>query len=395
MFSQKKVLLEIKMPQEILKPLRSMEQVFSSIWGNLYDPPDRWETWIDGKLLQAMQLEMVSLEGVPHFFIRVEEGRRNAVEASIYSQYPDVEITAAEDYTKYVPRDIPNKDWEMWGTDYILAKSDVYPIKTYAQFFEEKPDAPKEEKRIDPTSTLLEGFGKFGPGEQLWIQIEAKPVWISKDWYDYDYVSKGRQEADKLAKRPEKTKAKSILREAADQLILGQPPGAEEKEEEPMIPVEMRLTPGEKDMLVGVEQKISKRGFICYIRFIYLAKKEAYFGGAKAIPFGFFSQFSTDNLNALRPWTQTLTKTKKSLIFLPANIVRDRRTYVKKRRLFFRHINRFDPLFPRPSGKGNFLLNTEELATLFHFPGRAVAAAPFLSRLEAKKGGAPADLPVE
>jgi len=51
------------------------------------------------------------------------------------------------------------------------------------------------------------------------------------------------------------------------------------------------------------------------------------------------------------------------------------------------------PLFP--GAGGTFILNTEELASLFHFPGRAVAPVPFVSRIEAKKGEAPPGLPIE
>ena len=393
MFGQKKVLLEIKMPKEVLKPLRAMEQVFSALWGNVFDPADRWEQWVEGKTLDSLQLEMASLGGEPHLFVRCTEGRRNAIEASIYSQYPDAEISIVEDYTKYVPRDIPNKDWDAWGTDYELVKPDVYPLKTYAKFFEEKTEA-KEEKRIDPLSTLLEGMGKLGPGEQLWIQIAATPIISSKKEEEggYDFVKAGRVIADKLAKRPEKTKQKSIFLEAGEKLVLGTME-EEEKKEEPLIPPEMKLTPGEKEILSGVEGKIAQRCFNCYIRFIYLAKREVYFGGAKAIPFGFFNQFATENLNAPKPCPQTLTKIKKSLFFFPLNLVRERRLFIKKRRLFFRYINRFLPLFPKRGG--TFILNTEELATLFHFPGWTVAPAPFVSRVESKRGEAPPGLPME
>ena len=154
----------------------------------------------------------------------------------------------------------------------------------------------------------------------------------------------------------------------------------------------MKLTPGEKEVLMGLEDKIAKRCFKCYIRFVYLAKKENYFGGAKAIPFGFFNQFATENLNSFRPWTKTLTKVKRHSWL---GIFRLRRVYVKKRRLFFRYINRMPPLFPKPSGKSSFILNTEELATIFHFPGRVVAPAPFVSRVESKRGEAPPGLPME
>jgi len=174
--SQKFIMLEIKIPKEVIKPLRAMEQVFFSLWGNLYDPTDWWEKWIDGKMLLGYSFEIVSIGGEQHFFIRLPEPNRNAVESSLYSQYPDAEISVVDDYTKYVPQDIPNKNWELWGCDYRLQKEDVYPIKTYSKFFEEKPEVSVEEKRLDPFAPLLEGMAKLKPGEQLWVQIIASPV---------------------------------------------------------------------------------------------------------------------------------------------------------------------------------------------------------------------------
>lgn len=386
LFKQKEVLLEIKMPKEVLKPIKSMEQVFSAIWGNMYDPADWWEKWVEGKQLQTIQIEMVSFEGEPHFFVRCVEGRRNAIESSIYSQYPETEISIVDDYTKHVPRDIPNKDWDLWGTDYKLIKDDVYPIKTYGKFFEEKPETAKEEKRIDPLATLLEGMGKLGPGEQLWIQIAVEAVTNKEN----NFIDRGRKEADKLAKRPVKAKPKAILQEAFEELAYGKIPGTEEKKEESVFPPEMKLTPGEKEIIEGVESKIAKRCFNVYIRFIYLAKKDVYFGGAKAIPFGFFNQFSTENLNALIPWSKTITKIHRYPIL---DLIRNRRTYVRKRRLFLKYINRMPPLFPKPGG--TFILNIEELATIFHFPGSILAPASFVPRVEAKKGEAPPGLPIE
>src|SRR4030042_4162956 len=165
---QRMIILEVKMPREILKPLKAMDQVFSVLWGTLYDPPDWWEKWIDGKTQLTYSFEIVSLSGEVHFLIRIPESIRNAVESTVYSQYPNAEISIAEDYTKYVPADIPNKNWDLWGSDYCVLRDDVYPIKTYAKFFEERPEAAKEEKRIDPYAPLLEGMAKIGPGERLW-----------------------------------------------------------------------------------------------------------------------------------------------------------------------------------------------------------------------------------
>ena len=48
--------------------------------------------------------------------------------------------------------------------------------------------------------------------------------------------------------------------------------------------------------------------------------------------------------------------------------------------------------FP-PYTRTVFQLNIEEIATMFHFPGR-VSETPNLARIESKRGEAPVNLPV-
>lgn len=382
---QKFILLEIKIPKEILKPIRAMENVFAGLCA-IYDPPDWWEKWIDGKMLLSISLEIVSIGGGPHFFIRIPEPNRAMVEANIYSQYPEAEITLVDDYTKYVPQDIPNKYWDLWASDYILAKDDSYPIKTYQKFETERE--VKEEKRIDPLAGLLEAMAKIRPGEQLWIQITAQPV---RAGVESDWVERGKKIRDEIARRKERPKPKSIIGEVVEVLIRGKPTEAPPEEKE-IIPPEMKLTPGEREIISGVEEKISRPGFETNIRFIYLGKTDVFFKPNCRLAFSFFANYATENLNGLYPWKSTLTKIHKSW-FLPLNLLLPRRLYLRKRRLFRNYIKRLPPLFPRAGG--TFIFNTEELASLYHFPSRAVAAAPFVTRVEAKKGEAPPGLPVE
>ncbi|MCK5044751.1 hypothetical protein KAR26_03410 [Candidatus Parcubacteria bacterium] len=386
-----RILLEIKPPIEVLKPLRAMEAVFSGLW-HIYDPPNPREKWLEGKFLLTLSLEIVSIEGEIHFYIRVPKNLRNMVEASIYSQYPDVEISIVDDYIKNVPKTMPNKEWELWGCDYELMKNEIYPIKTYSSFFETSPEASKEEKRIDPLSPLLEGMSKLGPGEQLWVQIMAKPLVPS---VDYDFPKLGRDAVNKLIKRPAESGKPSIMINkddligATDLLVFGEKMEQKKSETREFIPPEMKLTPGEREIVTKIEEKVSKTSFMSNIRFIYLAKKESFFGAHKAWVMGFFDQFNTTHLNAMKPWKKTITKVHTVLTwFLDA-----RRVYVRKRRLLRRYMGRDTPLFPESGG--TYVLNIEELATLYHFPGRTVSYAPGVKRVEAKKGKAPFSLPVE
>jgi hypothetical protein len=390
----KPVLLEIRIPKESEKPIRAMESVMASIHGSVYHPPDWWETWIDGQAQTSVSFEIASFGGEIHFYLRVDQSYRGAVEASIYSQYPDAEIFEVEDYTKKIPQDIPNKEWDLWATDYTLLKENPYPIRTYKDFEKEILEEP--ESKVDPVAALLEGLSKVKPGEQFWIQIMAEPTTN----VEIPWVTQGEELRDKLAKRPQKTgtSTKPMVLEATEILLKGMPEPEPEKPQD-LIPPEMRLTPGERDIVAAIENKISKPGFKTTIRFIFLGKRDVWFKANFRLGFAFFASFATQNFNWLIPWGVTISKVKKSR-FVPLNKLIPRRLHLRKRKLFRLYTGRNAPLFPRAPGKGKgraegqFILNTEELASLYHFPSWRTAPVPGVSRVEARRKAPPA-LPTE
>ena len=382
------ILLELKIPYNNTKPIRAMEVVMGNIWAALYQTPDLWEKWIDGQVQTSLTIEMVSIEGEIHFYLRFNKGFRDAIEAALYAQYPDIEIVEAEDYTRKVPLNIPNKDWDLWATDYRAIRPGGYPIKTYKDFETEREFS--EEQKIDPIAGLLEALSKVGPKEQIWIQIGIKPVGADtgSTWIDDALTLR-----DELAKRPEKTikRSKPILFEAAEILISGAPGQKEEKKEAPILPPEMKMTPGERDVVAAIENKASKAGFESFARFVFLGKRDFFHKSNLRLPFIYFSSYVTNNLNALYPLGKTMTKIHYSW-FLPLNRLRDRRKYLRQRKLFRNYINRLPPLFPY--GNDTFILNTEEVASLFHFPSWGVSPVPGVSRTTTKTK-APPKLPKE
>ena len=369
--------LEINLPQEVMRPIQAMEQVFSHLW-SIYDPANFKEKWLEGKFLVNFSLEIAGINGMVHFFMRVPVALKEVVQSVIYSQYPEVEINETDDYTRHVPQKIPNRDWDSWGCDYVMLREDSYPIKTYLQFFEKTPDV-KEEKRIDPLAALLEGMAFMKPGEQLWLQIVAKPITNKEN----DWISRGKKLRDELIHRPQTPRPKSIWRQVFEILFLWRSPDVIPETKEIPAPM-MMLTDEEKGAIQAMEKKISKYGFECNIRFIYLGERKSFFKPRIKVPINFFTGISTEQLNGLRPWNVTK-------VYYPPAI--EERTYIKKRDLFWHYIHRFTPLFPEP-GK-TFVLNTEELATLYHFPGKMVVPAASLKRIRAKKAEPPTNLPIE
>src|SRR3989344_5710590 len=173
------VLLEIRIPKDNLKSIKSMEQVFTSLHGTYSQGIKRRERWLQGKVEDWISLEIAGFAHGVHFYIRTPKKYRKLVEASFFSQYPDAEIEEPEDYTALLPRDLPNDEFDIWGTDYVLAKDDAYPIKTYVGF---EQMLQFEEMTIDPLATITEVVSSLKNDELIWLQLLVRPLgpgWVA------------------------------------------------------------------------------------------------------------------------------------------------------------------------------------------------------------------------
>ncbi len=366
------VLLEIRLPKEVEKTPKAMEQVWHE-WHGFHDIFNLKEEYIKGEFVQWISCEIMSNAGKIHFYVRTPDIFRDLVESAIYSQYPEAEITEAEDYVNSVPADLPNQAYDMWGSDFVLTKQNPYSIRCYEEFEEQK-----EEKRVDPLSSLMENLTTLKEGEQIWLQILAKPI-----------LFEGREEAEKLVtklfgKKLEKTSgmAEELGKFAGDFVdIIASSREAETKgEKESMDMFKMfMLTPGERLILEGIERKMDRLQFYCNIRFIYIAKRDIFFKPKIRLAMAPFKQFTTLSANGIKIGPN---KTKINYFFI------DKRVFYRKKRLYRFYRKRLFEAWFKPS-----ILNTEELATIFHFPGKMLAPAPMVSRVEARKGEPPSILP--
>lgn len=380
------ILLEVKIPEEMEKPIRAMDVVFSGIW-QLYGPPNWFEKWWEGQFDYSFSLEITSIEGVPHFLLRVPMKQRTLFEQHIYSQYPDAEIFEVEDYTQKVPQNIPNDRWEMWGTDYSMMRSDCYSLKTYRDF--ETENEKTEEKRIDPISSLLEGLSMLEEGEQLWIQIKAKPVTEIETGFE----TRAKKEYGKLVGRKEKAPPMPLFFQVTN-MIFGFPKENKEDAKEELYPAEMKLTPIERATVESIERKRTKHIFQCFVRYIYLAKKEKLNMSRIKIPMSYFNSFNNRSLGEWIPYGKTITKIKRNWHDFFWRL--EKRLYVRKRRMFKNYVRRERSSFPIDNDpKDVCILSSEELATLYHFPSKTSSPPSAIPRVDAKKKEAPYNLPTD
>ncbi|MFA5360637.1 MAG: hypothetical protein WC320_01530 [Candidatus Paceibacterota bacterium] len=354
------VVLEAKINREILQTPKAMEQVFNSLN-------------VIGK--GYLSLEIVGINREMHFIIRAPKEYKHLVTSQFYSQYPEIEIKEIEDYFSSVAPNLPNKDFDLWGTEIIFEKANCYPIKTYS-YFEEM----KEEKRIDPMASLAESFGALERAEWCIFQIFVRP--LSKD-EEEEFDLEGKKEIDDLSgkKAPKTITWVDWVGAFFRNLLVGviEPPvwpGEEEKKESP--PSEIALS--KKNKISAIEKKISQLSFKTGIRVLYIAPRPV-FNEAKALGFmAFLKQFNSKDLNAFKINTEASTTLKTKLF--------------QARRLFLKKRNFYQAAAQRELEQKSIILATEELATIYHFPALKIKA-PTLTRVLSKKGEPPIGLPVE
>lgn len=376
--SLKWTLLEIQVPTEVGVTPKAMEQVMAGIHGMVKNPT-KIEEYIEGFVPHRFSLEIVGIDGNVHFLLRIQTGYVRLAKAQIYAQYPDAEINEVEDYAWAVPQDLPDKDWDLWGTELKqTGKSQCYPIRTYPNFIDELAT----EEQIDPLAAVSEVMSHLKKGEQIWVQIVCAST--HKKWQE-----DCEKEVAKLAGKPA-PKKKETLFDKVDNLfryvaweprkLFGWDVPSQEKKEEYKPPSEMQhKTEGERATIKAIEDKASKFGFISKIRFIYLGKREVFDRANVPAFLGAWKQFATQDLNGFTPDSSVTTKID--------YFMKEHREAKRKRRILMRYRYRSF------SGINTYILNIEEMATLYHFPSGYVKA-PTLARVEAKRGAAPPDLPI-
>lgn len=149
MLPKTKVLLLIRIPQEIEKRVLSFEQLLVNIHEILHH--------------HALTFEVTSYNQHIYFFVCIEKGLKELIEGQIYAQYPFCEIEEVSDYAK---PDVLDRGFA--GTELQLLRSDIIPIKTFKEF------------EGDSLAGIFSVMTKAQEDEQVWVQVFVEPV--ADDW---------------------------------------------------------------------------------------------------------------------------------------------------------------------------------------------------------------------
>lgn len=355
------ILLELTPPREILKSPLAMELFLTSLYQTSGETTFI-DTMFKGKTRPWFSLEITSFGGEIKFYLWTFDFWKPIVTSFIYAQYPEINIKEVSDYSKKFHFD--PKVNEIFGTQFLLSKPDIYPVKSYNDY--NLGDDPKEEFKVDPTTPFFEYLSTVGPGEEIWLQIilrshkKERPEpgkWFGK----VDWQHSAKEEIKKLKQKD--------IQVAGEIKITG-----------------ASLSKGEKDVIDAIERNVAKLAFDTVIRGIYTAPKEKFNPINIVGLLGSFRQYNTSNLNSF-----TVDGNHITTFDYPWQDFRDFRANKRKEHIL--HYYQGRSAYHAPQKSHYFTLNTESVATIYHFPSKT-AGTPSINRVEAKKAEPPTNLPI-
>jgi hypothetical protein len=331
-------LLVLEIPKANDKSELAAEQLFASLHGILRDKKEfRYNTGFQ----EHLSFEIASVNGQIRFYVWVPKTLQSFVEGQIYSQYPSVQIhTAEEDYVAHERRHTV-----VYTSEISLSGSEFLPIKTFQSF------------EVDPLAGITGTLAKLeSTGEELWVQVLVRP--IADDWH---------KASDSWIKSVKNGSPFALLGgdgfnfKWVGGLIaaLSKPPeqgigaGSGPKE----------LSERDKTRISEAEKKATKLGYQVKIRMAYLGESTTNAKLRMQALVGTFKQYNSTNLNGFQ-MTQASFK-KEDLAKYKARLFIDR----------------------------GYILNIEELASVFHLPHTNVET-PNIVWASSKTAEPPAKLPV-
>lgn len=334
--------MRILVPKNNEKTPLAAEQMFAALHG-VFRKESQFQDYFS--------FEIASREKFIQFYVHVPEHLKDFIEGQIYSQYPTAEITQVDDYTLEEREQIISGQFKLAGTELGLTNLDVYPIKTFLNF------------EVDPLAGITGVLSKLEKGEEIWLQIIVKPVsdlWQSKGIGHVRSVKSGATNQQGIFVGIFGAFIR-FLGGLLSAILTGVTPPSSKEE----APKEEAKLPGTvEEGLKGVETKSTKLGFETKIRLLALATDENIARSKLASTVAAFKQYNLLNLNGFQASSIT-----NSLAF-------------------------YDQYRYRAFLEPGYILNIEELASIFHLPNVSVQT-PNIVWAGSKKGEPPANLPIE
>jgi len=302
------------------------------------------KAWLTGRT-DHFSLEIVYHEGLISFYVAVPERLKDYMEQQILAQYPEANLAAVEDYNIFNPQGV------VLGGYFKFTREYIFPLKTYLKL------------NTDPLNAISNSISKVDADDGIAIQIvarSAKKIWHRQGMKVAIDMQKGKvlTEAVALSKFFSLHKFFKIFGDMMS-------PKSKEEVSAEKSAQQRTLSPMQQELVKGLEEKTAKAGLDCNIRIMVSAKNkekaESYFDSVANA----FSQYNYYQYgNSLKIFNDSAPSFVNDFIY---------RSFRENEKV---------------------ILNTEELASLFHFP-TPFLETPNIHWLLAKKMAPPPNLPQE
>ena len=312
--------------------MSAADQMFSS-----FSSLKKGKGWLRPK--NCLSFEIVAKDNHLAFYVVAPKPLSSLVEKQIHSFYPDAQIEQNDGFKIFQPGQ------PVSVAQLRLVKPFVFPIRTY-KYLER-----------DPLNNLTNILSKLGEGNRSAIQILIQPA--GRMW---------RLKANSAASRIRRGKSVNVANNLLEKILVWISEGIDNfitKKDDKSQPEPHQPTPLQEEMMNNIKEKADKSAFGTEIRLLTTGQDEAANENNLSQMIAAFGQFSAPDLNSFRPskiWSKPL--------FLTDFILRHLPTRAKN------------------------LLNTEELASIYHFPTVNVTT-PNIKWLKSRFLPAPVDLPQE
>ena len=329
------VLLVLEIPKANDKSELAAEQMFASLHGILRDNK---ELRLNSGYQEHLSFEIASVGGRIQFYVWVPKTLQSFVEGQIYSQYPQVQIHAAdEDYVTH-----ERHHSVVYTSELVPTDKEFLPIKTFQSF------------EVDPLAGITGTLAKLeDTDEEIWIQILVRPV--ADDWHKAsDAWIKSVKNGSMAIFSGGGLNGKWL---ATLLTALWNPP------EQGAAGAAKEVSERDKTRISEAEKKATKLGYQAKIRIAYLGESTTNAKLRMQGIVGTFKQFNSTNLNGFKMANESFAK--EALAKYKSRLFADR----------------------------GYLLNIEEVASVYHLPHTNVET-PNIVWASTKTAEPPAKLPL-
>ena len=331
-------LLMLEIPRTNDKAALSAEQMLAALHGILRT---RRELRTSGTLQEHISLEIVAIGQRIRFFIWTPKHLQSFVEGQVYAQYPTVQIYEQDE--DYADRQLHHT--VVHSTELTLTTDETLPIKTFPNF------------EVDPLAAVTAALAKLDKeDEEMWIQIMSRP--ISDDWH---------RRGARMVSRIQRGKGTFGGAGGSTVSYVGQVFGALAKPPEGGVGTQTKapeLSERDKSRIAAIQEKSNKLGYQVKIRLLYAGHDQTTARLRMQALVGAFKQFNTTNLNGFEAKSPSFN--------------RDRQIEYQAR-FFIDH---------------SYILNIEELASIFHLPHTSVET-PNILWATTKTAEPPPNIPIQ